>query len=143
VIKMRYEKPLPQPTPISKKYWEGLRNHKLLLQRCRKCGISIFYPRKFCPNCLSEDLEWFEARGKGKLHSFTVVYSTGYPEFRKDVPFIIGFVRLEEGVSMISNIVGCELSDLKVDMDVEVVFDDVTEEFTLPKFKPVKGEKSP
>jgi uncharacterized OB-fold protein len=52
-------------------------------------------------------------------------------------------VRLEEGISMISNIVGCELSDLKVDMDVEVVFDDVTEEFTLPKFKPVKGEKSP
>ncbi len=68
-----------------------------------------------------------------------MVYSTGYPEFREDVPFIIALVELEEGVHMLSNLVECKPEDAQVDMDVEVVFDDVTEEFSLPKFRPLKS----
>ena len=130
---MGYGKPLPTPTPTTQGFWEGLREHKLLIQRCQKCGQIIFYPREFCPNCLSEDLEWFEASGKGKLHSYTIIYSTAYPEFRGEVPLLLGFVELEEGVHMMSNLVNCQPQDVQVDMDVEVVFDDITESFTLPR----------
>nr|MDO8091185.1 Zn-ribbon domain-containing OB-fold protein [Candidatus Sigynarchaeota archaeon] len=136
---MEYKKPLPTPTPISKKYWEAAREHKLMIQKCGDCGENVFYPRAFCPKCMSSNLNWIESSGKGKLHSFCVVYSTGYPEFREDVPFIIALVELEEGVHMLSNLVECKPEDAQVDMDVEVVFDDVTEEFSLPKFRPLKS----
>ena len=138
---MKYEKPLPARTPVSQEYWQALKRHELTIQKCRKCGKNIFYPREFCPDCLSEDLEWFKVSGKRKLHSYTVIHSTAYSEFRNELPIILGFVELEEGVHMVSNIVECKLQNLKVDMDVEVVFDDITKEFTLPRFRPSRKQK--
>jgi len=135
---LEYRKPLPAPTPVTRRYWEALREHRLLIQKCMNCGSSVFYPRMFCPKCLSNNLEWVESEGKGRLLSFTILYSTSYPEFNDDLPFVLGFVELREGVNMIANIVDCKPEELKVDMEVGVVFDDVTEELTLPRFNPVR-----
>ena len=133
-----YTKPLPQPTEWSKPFWEGTKQHTLLIQKCTDCKTLIMYPKLFCPNCLSKNLEWVKASGKGKLYTFTTVYSYGPSEFAEDVPYTVGVITLEEGVKMMSNIIGCEPEAVKCDMPVEVVFEDVTPEITLPKFKPVK-----
>jgi uncharacterized OB-fold protein len=132
-----YTKPLPKPTPWSKPFWDGCKNGKLLIQQCKECQRYVFYPKLFCPFCLSYDLNWIEATGKGKIYTFTVVYSYQPTEFSADVPYVVAVIDLEEGVRMMSNIVGCKPEAVKCDMDVEVVFEKVSHDVTLPKFKPV------
>jgi uncharacterized OB-fold protein len=133
----KYDKPLPQPTAWSKPFWEGCKRHELLIQKCKDCRSLIFYPKLFCPKCLSTKFEWIKASGKGKVYTYTVVQSYPPSEFAGEVPYAVGVVILEEGVRLMSNIVGCSPEAVKCDMPVEVVFDDVTEEITLPKFKPI------
>lgn len=132
-----YNKPLPHITEISKKFWQATKKHKLLIQRCPDCGKNVFYPKRYCPNCLSDRLEWIETKGRGKVYSFSVCLSNAAPGFENDVPYTVAVVDLEEGVRVLTHIIDCKQEDLKCDMEVEVVFDDVTEEITLPKFKPV------
>lgn len=130
-----YKKPLPSSLPWSRPFWEGCKRHELLIQQCRDCGTNIFYPKLYCPNCLSPDIKWIKASGRGKIYTFTVAYNYVPTEFAEEVPYIVAVVRLEEGVQLMSNIVGCQPEQVKCDLEVEVVFDDITDEITLPKFK--------
>ena len=81
--------------------------------------------------------EWQKLSGKGKVYSYTIYQRVYHPGFKNDVPYSVAIIHLDEGPSMISNIVGCKMEDIKIDMPVEVVFEDVTDEFSLPKFKPL------
>jgi uncharacterized OB-fold protein len=85
---------------------------------------------------LSSTLEWVRVSGRGRLHSFTVVQQPANAAFRDDVPYVYAVVQLDEGPRLVSNMVQCDLDALTVDMPVEAVFDDVTPEWTLVKFKP-------
>jgi len=107
-----------------------------MLPRCRSCGQCHFYPRGICPFCWSNDLEWIKASGKGKLHTFSIPQR---PVLGIPVPFIAAIVALEEGPKIATNIVGVEPDpkNLRCDMEVEVVFEDLTDAITLPKFRPV------
>lgn len=136
-----YTKPLPQPKPWSRPFWEGARRHELLIQKCKNCGQLIMYPKKYCPYCLGEEMEWVKSSGRGKIYSFTVVYNNPPSPFVDDLPFTIAIVRLEEGVQMLSNIVASDYEALQCDMNVEVVFDDVTGEITLLKFRVVNSNE--
>ena len=131
-----YNKPLPIPLPLTEEFWNAAKRHELVVQRCKQCGILIFYPRDACPSCLSQDLEWNQVSGKGRVYSYTVVRSPAHPGFKDDAPYIYGVVQIDEGPRMITNIVDCKIEDCHVDMPVTVVFDDVTPEITLIKFKP-------
>ena len=137
-----YKKPLPAVQPWTEEFWKAAKQHKLLIQECQECKSKIFYPRKFCPECWSSNLGWIEASGKGKVYSFSVMMDQVEPKFLKDLPYILAFVDLEEGIRMMSRIVGCEPEDVTFDMDVEVVFGDITDEFSLPYFRPVKTEEN-
>ena len=130
-----YRKPLPKPTPWSTPFWDGCKNKKLLIQQCKDCKKHVFYPKLFCPFCLSQKLGWIEASGKGKIYSYTIVHSYQPTEFSKDVPYAVAIIELKEGVRMMSNLVESDLEKVRCDLDVEVVFEDVTHEFTLPKFR--------
>ena len=132
-----YKKPLPQPTPWSKPFWEGCKKHSLLIQKCQDCQTVIFYPKMFCPDCLSSNIEWIKASGRGKVYSYMTVYSYQPTEFQEDLPYVVAVIELEEGVRLMSNIIECPPEKLKCDMEVEVVFEDVTEEITLPKFRAI------
>ena len=133
-----YQKPLPViSNPIVKEFYEGTKKHKLLVQHCDDCKKIVCYPATFCPHCWSENLSWSESSGKGKLYSFSVLMSNVSEAFEPDLPYVVGVVDLEEGARLLSNIVDCKPEDVHCDMDVEVVFRDVTEEFSLPLFKPV------
>ncbi len=129
-----YRAALPQPTPETRAFFDGLRERRLLIQRCGDCGLAYFYPRPFCPECLSGDVAWEEASGKGTLYSFVINYRSA-PGF--DAPYIIAVVELDEGPRMMTNLVGVEPDPevVRCDMAVEVVFEDVTAEVTLPKFR--------
>lgn len=132
-----YTKPLPNPTPFSKPFWDGAKRHELLIQKCQDCQKFVFYPKVICPFCLSYNLEWIKASGRGRVYTYSVVYSYAPTEFSDDIPYIIAVIELEEGVRMMSNIVECRPEEVKCDMDVEAIFQDVTEEITLPKFRPI------
>ncbi len=134
-----YKKPLPVPEndKVTKAFWEATKQHKLVVPRCKDCGYFHFYPREQCPHCMSKNLEWTEVSGKARLHTFTIVHQPAHPAFNDDVPYAHCVIELNEGVRMIGNIVGVDdPHKLQIDMPLEVVFDDVTPEWTLVKWKP-------
>lgn len=132
-----YKAPLPAATPDSAPFWEAARRHELRLQRCRGCAQAYFYPRNVCPHCLSADVEWFTASGRGRLHSFTVVHrGLKYPPL--PTPYVLALIELDEGPRLMSNLVGIDPDPARIrcDMPVVVEWADVTAEATLPRFRP-------
>ncbi|MGD0917823.1 MAG: Zn-ribbon domain-containing OB-fold protein [Thermodesulfobacteriota bacterium] len=130
-----YKKPLPVVQPWSKPFWEAAKRHRLMIQRCNDCGLKIFYPRKYCPDCWSANLDWFEASGRGKVFSYSITMAGVEERFAEDLPFVLALVDLEEGIRMMTNIVECKPDEVSIGMDVKVTFRDVTDEFSLPMFK--------
>ncbi len=127
---------LPRPTPETQAFWDGAREHRLMLPWCKECGQPHFYPRSICPSCLSADLEWREASGRGSLYSYVINHKAakGF-----SAPYVIAVIALEEGPRMLSNLVTESAPTpeaLTIDMPVEVFFDAVTETISLPKFRP-------
>ena len=130
------QKPVPIVNPWVKPFWDAAREEKLIIQKCQDCNNHVFYPRIACPHCFSDKVEWVEASGKGTVYSYTVVTNNAPSAFIADMPFVIAIVKLEEGVQMLSNIIKCNPDDVVCDMPVEVTFEKLDDEFTLPKFRP-------
>lgn len=129
-------KPLPVSTEDSKPYWDGCKRHKLLIQRCQDCGHYRFPPSGLCPKCMSTNAEWARVSGKGKVYSWTIFHYLYHPAFAKDIPYNVAIIELEEGPRMHTNIVECRDEDIYIGMPVEVVFEDISEQIALPKFRP-------
>ena len=132
-----YKKPLPRVDEESRGYWEALARHELYFQRCRDCGAARFYPRALCPACLSSATEWVRASGRGTVYAFTATHQNQTPGFREELPYVLAMVELAEGPRLLTNLVGCAPDDVRIGMPVEVVYEDVTAEITLAKFRPV------
>ncbi len=133
---MTYKKPLPQIGSDTKAFWEGCREHVIRIQKCGDCGHLRWPPAFLCSNCLSRNTQWITATGRGTVYSY-VVYHVAYdPSFKEDLPYVVALVKLEEGPHLLTNIVGCDPQALSCEMAVEVVWDDVTEAVSLPKFRP-------
>ncbi len=131
-------KPLPVVTEESRPFWEGCRQGQLLLQYCTECHRHQFYPRLYCMQCGSNALRWFEASGHGVIYSYTIIRQNKSPEFVNDTPYNVAIVQLQEGPRMMSNIVDIDPGELRVDLPVTVVFDQVTDMITLPRFRPLR-----
>lgn len=133
-----YNKPLPNPgqVDLTKPFWEAAKRGQLVMPRCKKCNHLFWFPRDFCPRCLYRDVEWAPVSGRGRVFTFTIVYQPAHPAFQEEAPYPYAVIQLDEGPRMISRIVGCKNEDVKVDMPVVAVFDAVTPEWTLVKFKP-------
>jgi uncharacterized OB-fold protein len=106
------------------------------MQKCQQCGYIRFPASIVCPKCHSLEAEWAKLSGKGRVYSFIIYHQAYHPSYKDDLPYAVAIIQLDEGPRMESNIIGCKMEDIKIDMPVEVVFDDVTDEVTLPKFKP-------
>lgn len=130
-------KPLPRITPDNKPFWEACRRHELLLPWCGACDRPHWPPGPVCPQCFEDRVEWRRATGRGAISSWVVVHKEWLPAFRDDLPYNAVQVELDEGVRLTGNVVGVQNRDLKVGLRVEVVFDDVSEKATLPRFRPV------
>ena len=136
---MLMERPLPNPTEDSEAYWEAAKAGKLVVSGCTACGHKFLPPARMCPKCWSLDVSWVEVSGRAKLWSFIIVHRPQHPGFQNDVPYNVAIVELEEGIRMHTNVVECANDALRIGMPVEVVFEKVDEEITLPKFRPRGG----
>lgn len=131
-----YSKPLPEPTTFSRPFWEAARAHRLVLQRSKKTGKHIFYPRNVSPFGADDELEWVDASGRATVYSYTVARRPTAPQWADEGPYVIAIVELEEGPHMTTNIVDCAPEDVRIGMPVVAKFDDVTPEVTLVHFRP-------
>lgn len=129
----------PAPTPETRHFWDGARIGELRLQRCDTCSHVYFPPRPFCPSCASRKVSVFRASGKGKLYSYVINHRPAAPGFTP--PYAIAVVELAEGPRMMSNILDCPQTPeaLVLDMPLEVTFEKIDDDLTLPQFRPAKG----
>ncbi len=128
----------PRPTDVSKSFWAGCRERRLLMQKCEDCGEMTFYPVYICPTCSSERLHWTELSGHGRIHSITIVHRPSAPVFAGSTPYALALIKVDEGPVMMSNIVGPNALKAKIDDPVQVQFEDVGD-VTLPRFSLVSA----
>jgi len=130
------QRPIPVMQPWTRDFWKATKQGKLMIQHCSACNANIFFPKKVCPECWSVDLTWIEASGKAKVNTFTVMQDMVEPKFMKDLPYVLALVDLPEGIRMTTRIVNCRPEDVAIDMDVDVLFEEVSPECSLPMFQP-------
>jgi len=123
----------PKMSEDSKPFWDATAEGRFLLQRCTDCDTVIWWPRALCPNCSSFDLEWFDAKGEGKVYSYTTVHQS-QGRWNGVTPYVLAYVELDEGPRVMTNIVDSDPADVKVDSRVRVVWDDTGEGNALPRF---------
>ena len=130
-----YDKPLPETSPLTQPYWDGLREHRLVLQACQQCHTVRHYPRPVCDQCYSMESVWIEATGRGRIHSWTVNHHVFHFAFKRESPFVTVTVDLDEGVRMQAPLRGADGSTLAIGVPVELTYEDVTAALTLPAFR--------
>jgi len=127
--------PKPVANADSKVYWDAARERRLVIRRCKACGELHFMPRYLCPSCWSDDLEWIDAAGTGRVHSFSVIHRASDPAFASRVPYVIALVELEEGPRMMTNILGEDALGIAVGDPVKVTFEDRGDGALIPQFE--------
>jgi len=110
-----------------------MKEKKIMLQKCKSCGAWLNPPRPMCPKCRSQESEWVPAKGTGRIYSWVTFNEAPHPAFK--TPYEAVLVELDEGPRLVSNMVDVRPEDLEIGMPVEVVFEEVAEDLTLPKFK--------
>lgn len=131
-----YGKPLPVIDADNKTYWALARAHRLSVQRCLDCGDRHFPPGPVCPACLSDRQDWEEVSGRGKLVSWVRFHRAYWDGYRTEVPYDVCLVQLDEGPLVVSNFARGTPEGVRMGMPMRVVFDDVTDEISLPRFEP-------
>jgi uncharacterized OB-fold protein len=134
-------KPLPEITPVTQPFWEAAAQGKLMLQRCSGCGNYLWTPRPLCIECGSDRLRWTEVSGRGTVYSFTIIRQVAgrgaSRAFEREIPYVVAWIDLDEGPRMVSNVVGCPADAVGIGMRVTAVFEQLSEEISLPKFRPI------
>lgn len=129
-------RPLPRFNRDSAPYWESAHDHALKLQRCSSCGELRFYPSLACHFCSSLEFEWVPISGRGTVFTYTVVYRGPGAPFADLLPLVVAMVTLEEGPTMMSNVVNVDPDEVEIGMPVQLAYEDVNETITLPVFEP-------
>ena len=133
---MPYARPLPKRNGDTRAFWEGCRQHELQFQQCRDCGQIRWPPATLCPHCHSTETSPLISKGQGRVYTFAVYHIAFHPGFADELPYTVAVVALDEGPHLLTNIVDCRPDAVQCDMPVEVVWDDIDEEISLPKFRP-------
>jgi hypothetical protein len=122
--------PSPIVSPDNQRFWEAARERRLLIKKCRACDKPHFYPRGLCPFCFSDRTEWIESTGPAILYSYTVMR-------RADPAYVVAFVTLEEGVSMMTNIVDADPDRLRIGQAVRLTWREAEDGTPVPMFAQV------
>jgi uncharacterized OB-fold protein len=125
-------RPMPRASWLTEPFWNAAAVGNLVIQRCERCTKLFFRPEAACPHCLSQEWDWEIMGGRGAIHSYTVVYRPAIPEMR--VPYVVADVRLDEGVHMMTNIIGCEPESVAIGRRVRCRFVRINE-IHLPFFQ--------
>ena len=130
-----YKRPLPRRRGMAGEFYDYCKKHELRFQHCTNCGTWRHVPRDMCAKCGSFAWEWANSSGKGKLFSWTTAMQPMLPQFADLVPYSPVVIEMDEGVRLVSWLTNVPPEELRLGLPVEVVFDDVTPEVTLPKFR--------
>jgi uncharacterized OB-fold protein len=124
------------PDALTEPFWAAARQHRLVCQLCSSCGTWRLPPTPVCHVCRSFDAEWETLAGTGRIYSFTVVRSSPVLALAGNVPYVIAVVELDDapGVRLVTNVVGCHVDAVTIDAPVGVVWDDVSDAVTIPRF---------
>ena len=130
--------PLPAVTDDTRPFWDACRRHELVIQRCTACGTFRHLPTPVCWKCRSFAHGWVKVSGRGSVYSYAVVHRAFLPELAGHVPYVVVVVALDDapGVRILSNLVEARPDQVRIGLPVEVVFEDVTAEVTVPRFRP-------
>jgi uncharacterized OB-fold protein len=132
---------MPQPTADNETlpFWQAAAEHRLVVQRCTDCDHQRHPPAPVCPECRSSNADWNELSGRGELYTYTVVHRA--IALGQELPFVIAVVSLEGagGVRIISNLVDANPGELEVGMAVELVWEDMSEDLAIPRFRPIQS----
>ncbi len=130
----KHPRPAPVLTDDSEGYWLAAREGRLCIQRCQDCGRFNHPPRPMCPNCHSIDQSWQGVSGTGEVYSYALLHHPQHPAFEYPVPAVL--VELDEGVRIVSNLIGVDPHDIHIGMPVEVAFEPTADGFAVPVFRP-------
>jgi uncharacterized OB-fold protein len=131
-----YEKPLPRPDDVANApHWAAARRGDLQFQCCGNCGRFRFPAAPICPGCRSREVDWKSASRHGVVESFCRFHKAYWPGFEAELPYLVVQVRLDCGVRMYSNLVGTAAEAVRIGMRIEAVFEAVTPEVTLVRFR--------
>ena len=130
-------KPRPRITPDNQPFWDACREHRLLVHHCAACDTTFLPPSPVCPACLTLDPGWRTASGQGCVSTFVEVHQRWFPAFADDLPYNVAQIELDEGPRLTANLVDVAADDIAVGMPVQVAFDDIDSELTLPRFRPL------
>ena len=115
--------------PESLPFWQAAAHGRLLLKTCKSCERPHWYPRVVCPFCRSTELEWREASGRGTIYTCSVMR-------RVEQPYVLAYVRLAEGTTLLTNIVDCDPDSVRIGQEVQVRFRPAPEGRSMPVFAP-------
>jgi len=134
--------PNPVPQPESRAFWEGAARGELRIPQCTACGRPHFYPRRFCPYCHADGIQWVRASGRGALHSFTIVHRAFVPRFAGSIPYVPALIDLDEGVRMPSRLLhdAPDPAAIRIGMRVSVRFVDAADGLKVPVFAPADSQ---
>ena len=136
---MTAQKPLPTIDVWSRPFWDAAKRNELMVPKCSDCEHFFFPPGAVCPNCQSKTLEWEKVSGKATVESWVVFHQLYFKGFEPDLPYNVAMVRLEEGPLLMTNVLETDIADLHRGMKVEVIFDPLTDEITVPRFVAAGG----
>jgi len=129
-------KPRPTPTLDSQPFWDGIKEGRLLLQKCGNCGKVRHYPRPMCDACYSMEVDWVDASRRGTVHSWTVAHHAFNPGFKGELPYVVALVDLEEGVRISAQMRDVKADAMKIGMPVRIDLEDAGNGVILPVFRP-------
>lgn len=127
--------PLPGREGFAGEFYDWCRRGELRFQRCSACGAWRHVPRELCAACGSTSFAWSPSSGRGRVFTYTIVTRAMHPGFAERVPYAPAVIELDEGVRLLSEVIDCPPDELRIDLPVEVVFQEVAEGVTLPKFR--------
>ena len=130
-------RPIPVPDEYTRPFWDAAKRHSVEMQRCQTCGQFQHPPYATCTQCIGVDLKFEPVRGQGKIYAYTIMYHTGDKRFAAAVPYASIIVELDDapGAFMVGNLLGADYTEAKVGRRVEVIFEKLNDDITLPQFK--------
>lgn len=126
---------LPVATDLTRPFWLAAKEGKLVIQHCTSCKTNQFFPRPFCLQCMSSEIEWIQSNGTGTVYTFTINRRGSNPYMNARVPYAVAMIELDEGVRLMANIVDSALEQIKIGCRVCVTFEALTEHISLPQFR--------
>ena len=134
------QRPRIEATEYSQAFWDAAARGELVVQRCSDCGSLRHYPQPLCPACTSAEYDWAPLSGRGVIYSYTVSHRAFHPAWKEHAPYVLATIELQEGIRMITDLLGVDPASVAIGQAVEVEFVDMPGQGVVPRFRRVEPD---